>query len=139
MILFLIAALVGLVAIPVILDFLPDYAGGAVDLARWPAMLVLLAVVLACIYRFGPSRSEPRWRWLSWGNLFAAAGWLVASALFSWYAANFGNFNKTYGSLGAVIGFMMWMWLSVIVILIGAKLNAETEPRPAPKPGPAER
>jgi len=53
--------------------------------------------------------------------------WLAASALFSWYAANFGSFNKTYGSLGAVIGFMTWIWLSVIVILIGAKLNAETE------------
>jgi membrane protein len=53
--------------------------------------------------------------------------WLAASALFSWYAANFGSFNKTYGSLGAVIGFMTWVWLSVIVILIGARLNAETE------------
>jgi membrane protein len=53
--------------------------------------------------------------------------WLAASALFSWYAANFGSFNKTYGSLGAVIGFMTWIWLSVIVVLIGAKLNAEAE------------
>jgi membrane protein len=53
--------------------------------------------------------------------------WLAASALFSWYAANFGSFNKTYGSLGAVIGFMTWIWLSVIVVLIGAKMNAETE------------
>ena len=53
--------------------------------------------------------------------------WLAASVLFSWYAANFGNFNKTYGSLGAVIGFMTWMWLSIIVVLVGAKLNAELE------------
>ena len=53
--------------------------------------------------------------------------WLVSSALFSWYVANFGSFNKTYGSLGAIIGFMMWMWLSIIVILVGAKLNAEIE------------
>ena len=79
------------------------------------------------IYRYGPSRREPRWRWVTWGSGFAAVLWLAASALFSWYAANFGSFNKTYGSLGAVIGFMTWMWLSVIVILIGAKLNAETE------------
>lgn len=57
----------------------------------------------------------------------AVLGWIVASALFSWYATNFGSFNKTYGSLGAVIGFMMWMWLSVIVVLIGGKLNAEIE------------
>jgi len=53
--------------------------------------------------------------------------WLVASAIFSWYAANFGTFNKTYGSLGAVVGFMLWMWLSTIVVLLGGKLNAETE------------
>ncbi|HEX5318189.1 MAG TPA: YihY/virulence factor BrkB family protein, partial [Stellaceae bacterium] len=68
-------------------------------------------------------------------SAFAALGWLAASALFSWYASNFGSFNKTYGSLGAVIGFMMWMWISVIVILVGAKLNAETE-RQTPRSGP---
>ena len=73
------------------------------------------------------SRREPRLRWVTWGSAFAAVAWLAASALFSWYAANFGSFNKTYGSLGAVIGFMTWIWLSVIVVLIGAKLNAETE------------
>ena len=61
------------------------------------------------------------------GSGFAAVVWLAASALFSWYAANFGSFNKTYGSLGAVIGFMTWIWLSVIVVLVGAKLNAEIE------------
>jgi membrane protein len=59
--------------------------------------------------------------------VLAAVAWLAGSALFSWYAGNFGSFNKTYGSLGAVIGFMTWMWLSIIVILIGGKLNAETE------------
>jgi membrane protein len=62
-----------------------------------------------------------RWRWISWGSAFAALAWLARSALFSWYAA------KTYGSLGAVIGFITWMWLSMIVILIGGKPNAEIE------------
>jgi membrane protein len=66
-------------------------------------------------------------KWITWGSAFAAIGWLAASALFSWYAANCGSFNKTYGSLGAVIGFMTWVWLSIIVVLIGAKLNAEIE------------
>src|SRR5947208_13145651 len=61
------------------------------------------------------------------GGVFAAVAWLAASALFSWYVANFGSYNKTYGSLGAIIGFMTWMWLSIIVVLIGAKLNAEME------------
>jgi membrane protein len=53
--------------------------------------------------------------------------WLAASILFSWYAANFGSYNKTYGSLGAIVGFMVWIWLSVIVVLIGAEIDAEME------------
>jgi membrane protein len=64
---------------------------------------------------------------VSWGGAFAAIAWLAVSLLFSWYAANLGNFNGTYGSLGAAIGFMLWMWLSSIVLLIGAELNAELE------------
>ena len=75
----------------------------------------------------GPSRDEPKWRWITWGSTFAALAWLGFSAIFSFYAAHFGSFNKAYGSLGAIIGFMTWMWLSVAVILLGAKLNAETE------------
>jgi membrane protein len=90
---------------------------------------MLVAFGLALIYRFSPSRTEPRWQSISWGSAFAAILWLAASALFSWYAANFGNFNKTYGSLGAIIGFMTWMWLSIIVVLVDAKLNAECSVR----------
>jgi membrane protein len=86
-----------------------------------------LTFVLAVIYRCGPSREQAKWRWISWGSAFAAFAWLVLSILFSWYAENFGNFNRTYGSLGAVIGFMTWIWLSAIVILIGAELDAEME------------
>jgi membrane protein len=77
----------------------------------------------------GPRRIQRRWQSITRGSAFAAILWLVASALFSWYAANFGNFNKTYGSLGAIVGFMTWMWLSIIVVLVGAKLNAEVEHR----------
>jgi membrane protein len=127
MIAFLLMALACIVAIPVALDYLPSFIGGIIDIVRWPVMLVCVAVALAFIYRYGPSRTEPRWRWITWGSTFAALAWLAASALFSWYAASFGSFNKTYGSLGAVIGFMTWMWISMIVILVGAKLNAEAE------------
>ncbi|MBV9824632.1 MAG: YihY/virulence factor BrkB family protein [Alphaproteobacteria bacterium] len=127
MIFFLIIAITCVVAVPVVLAFFPGFVATLVNYARWPAMLVLVALVFACVYRFGPNRATPRWRWISWGSVFAAFAWLAASALFSWYASSFGSFNKTYGSLGAVIGFMTWMWLSVIVILIGGKLNAETE------------
>ena len=124
---FLLLALAALIALPAVLDYLPASVAELLDYARWPVLLVVVAAALALIYRYGPSRAEPRWRWISWGSIFAALGWIVASALFSWYATNFGSFNKTYGSLGAVIGFMMWMWLSVIVVLIGGRLNAEIE------------
>jgi membrane protein len=101
--------------------------GMLLKLARWPILLLLVGSALTLIYRYGPSRIEPRWRWITRGSACAAVAWLAASALFSWYAANFGSFNKTYGSLGAVIGFMTWIWLSTIVVLVGGKLNAEIE------------
>ena len=126
---FLLIALAGVVALPMILNYLPlpGVTGLLLESARWPILLVLVAFGLTLIYRYGPSRTEPRWQWITWGGAFAAITWLAASALFSWYAANFGTFNKTYGSLGAIVGFMMWMWLSIIVVLVGAKLNAEIE------------
>jgi membrane protein len=126
---FLLIALACVVAFPVMLNHVPapGVTGQLLNIARWPVLLVLVALGLTLIYRYGPSRTEPRWEWITWGSAFAAVIWLAASALFSWYAANFGTFNKTYGSLGAIIGFMTWMWLSIIVVLAGAKLNAEIE------------
>ena len=127
MIAFLLVALICLVALPAVLSLMPGFVGTILSYARWPVLLVLVILALGFIFRYGPSRTEPKWRWVSWGSVFAAIGWLALSGLFTWYVAHFGSFNKTYGSLGAVIGFMMWIWLSVIVILVGAKLNAETE------------
>src|SRR5436305_2667442 len=124
---FVLVAIACIVVLPVVLNYLPGFMGLILNIVRWPVMLVLVAVALAFIYRYGPSRDEPKWRWITWGSTFAALAWLGFSAIFSFYAAHFGSFNKTYGSLGAVIGFMTWMWLSVAVILLGAKLNAETE------------
>jgi len=94
---------------------------------RWPLLLFVVSFAIALIYRFGPSREKAQWRWLTPGSVFAAVAWLAASLLFSWYAQNSGSYNKTYGSLGAAIGFMTWLWISTIVILVGAKLNAEME------------
>jgi membrane protein len=102
-------------------------SGALIGSVRWPVVLVLVITGLAAVYRYGPSRREARWQWLSVGSVGAAAAWLVASVLFSWYIANFGNYNVTYGSLGAAIGMMMWMWISAIVVLLGAEFNAETE------------
>jgi membrane protein len=126
---FLLIAFASVVALPVMLSHLPapGVIGQLLSIARWPILLVLVALWLTLVYWFGPSRTEPHWSWITWGSAIAAVIWLAASALFSWYAANFGSFNKTYGSLGAIVGFMTWMWLSIIVVLIGAKLNAEIE------------
>jgi membrane protein len=98
-----------------------------VQYGRWPVLLALVIVSLAFIYRFGPSRREPRWQWLSVGSGFAAVAWLGSSALLSWYLAGFAHYDATYGSLGTAIGMMMWMWISSIVILFGAQLNSEIE------------
>jgi membrane protein len=118
-----------MVALPPALDALGlrQTVQTTVAALRWPILFVLVALAVSVVYRYGPSRDEPRWRWVSWGGVFAAVGWLIVSALFSWYAANLGKFNETYGSLGAAVGFMLWMWLSSIVLLVGAELNAEME------------
>jgi membrane protein len=89
--------------------------------------LAFTLFLLAVLYRYGPSRTRPRWRWITWGSAFAAVMWLAASVLFSWFVENFGSYNKTYGSLGAIVGFMTWIWISIIVVLIGAKFDAEME------------
>jgi membrane protein len=128
-IIFALVAIGVMVVVPIVLNFIG--LGGAtemvVKLARWPALLIVVSVALAVLYRYGPSREKPQWRWITWGSAVAAVSWLVVSILFSWYAENFGSYNKTYGSLGAIIAFMFWIWLSIIVVLIGAELNAETE------------
>jgi membrane protein len=117
------------VAFPLALDHigLPPKTQIIVSLARWPLLFVILVIALGVLYRFGPSRRPARWEWLSVGTLAAALLWIVGSALFSWYLSNFGNYSATYGSLGAVIGLMMWMWMSAIIVLWGAELNSEIE------------
>ena len=126
---FILSALAAVVVIPIILEYLglSNAADLLIRIARWPAMFLALAIGLSFIDRFGPSREAPRWRWITWGSAAATIMWIVASALFSFYAANFGTFNETYGSLGAAIGFMTWLWISAIAILLGAELNAEME------------
>ena len=102
---FVLIALACVVALPVIVNYLSLLGVPSLLLktAPWPTLLVLVALGLTLIYRYGPSRTEAQWQWVTWGSAFAAIAWLAASALFSWYAANFGSFNKTYGSLGAII------------------------------------
>jgi membrane protein len=126
---FVLAALGSIVIVPAILGYigLSDAGDLLLRIGRWPAMYLVIALALAVIYRYGPSREAAKWRWITWGSAIAALLWLGVSGLFSWYAANFGKFNETYGSLGAVIGFMTWLWISAIVILLGAEIDAEME------------
>jgi len=98
-----------------------------ISLARWPLLLLLLLLALGILYRFGPSRNQAKWQWLSVGSATATFLWIAGSALLSWYLSNFGNYSATYGSLGAVIALMMWMWMSAIIVLFGAELNSEIE------------
>jgi membrane protein len=129
MLVFAVIALAAIVVLPHLLQSvgLGQVGQWAVTIGKWPVLLALVIFVFACLYRFGPSRDAPKWRWITWGSAIAAIIWLVASILFSWYAANFGSYNKTYGSLGAVIGFMTWMWISATVFILGGVLNAELE------------
>jgi len=128
-IVFLLAAMASVVVVPLVLNNLPlgSQAAPLVVIARWPLMFVAIMLALSVVYRFGANRDNAQWRWITWGSAFASIFWVAASLLFSWYAANFGSYNKTYGSLGAVIGFMTWMWLSTIVVLIGAEIDAVME------------
>jgi membrane protein len=117
------------VAFPLALDHLGLAAEGKliIALARWPLLFATVLAALAVLYRYGPSRRSPRWQWLSVGAVTAALLWICGSALLSWYLSNFGNYNATYGSLGAAIGLMMWMWMSAIIVLLGAEVNSEIE------------
>lgn len=101
--------------------------GWLVALLPWPVILVLGGLALAVLYRFGPSREPAQWRWVTPGSALATIGLIVASIALSFYFANFANYNETYGSLGAVIGLMVWFWVSAMVVLIGAEVNAELE------------
>jgi membrane protein len=97
------------------------------SLARWPVLLLVVVFGLSLVYRYGPSRDKAEWKWVTPGGIIAAVLWLAVSMLFSWYVANFGSYNETYGSLGAVIGFITWIWISSTVVLLGAEVNAEME------------
>jgi len=125
----MIAALGLIVVVPVVLGFLGlgSVVNALVSLLRWPILFVGALLVLAALYRYAPSRAAPRWRWVSWGAGLATVVWVVGSIAFSVYVGNFGSYNETYGSIGAVIILLMWFWLSAFIVLAGAELNAEME------------
>ena len=129
---------------------LSDVVGEAVGLegvvkwvwwtAQWPILLVGLIAAFAAILYFGPNVDHPRWQFLSFGAVLAVVVWLLASAAFAFYVSKFGSYNKTWGSLAAVIIMLTWLWLSGLALLIGAEINAEAErSRELRRGEPAER
>jgi membrane protein len=95
------------------------------DIAKWPVLILIVSLMFSLLYWASPNVRHPKFHWVTPGGVLAVLLWLVASAAFAIYVANFGSYNKTYGSLGGVIVFLMWLWLSNVVILLGAEFNAE--------------
>jgi membrane protein len=115
--------------VPAILSFLwlDRWEEQLARFARWPVILAVVGAGITLLYHYGPSRERAKFQWLSWGAVFSTFLWLGASMLFSYYLENFANYNVTYGTLGALIGFMVWLWISTIIVIVGAMLNAELE------------
>lgn len=103
---------------------IPDSVAGTMLLLRWPLLLATAVIGLQMIYHFAPNHLHHRWRWISWGSVVATLFWLGGSSLFSLFVSNFGNYNETYGSLGAVAVLLLWFWLNALTILFGAEVNA---------------
>jgi membrane protein len=97
------------------------------NVGKWPLMLIVVGAILTILFYATPNVRQPRWVWLSPGTVFALVVWAAASAAFAVYVGNFGSYNATFGSLGAVVVFLVWLWLTNCAILLGGELNAELE------------
>ena len=97
------------------------------DVAKWPVLALIVVLILAVLYYAGPNVRQPGFRWVTPGGVVAVVLWIVASAAFAFYVANFSSYNKTYGAIASVVIFLVWLWITNIVILLGAELNAEIE------------
>ncbi|MEV7041487.1 YihY/virulence factor BrkB family protein [Amycolatopsis sp. NPDC051061] len=95
------------------------------EIAKWPVIALLVSLAFALLYWVGPNVRQPGFKWLTPGGLVAVVLWVLASAGFALYVANFGSYNKTYGSLAGVIVFLVWLWISNVAILLGAEVDAE--------------
>ena len=119
-------ALTAVAVVPIAIDYLP--LDGALRswlaYSRWPILGLFILLALDVVYRFGPSRSHPRWHLISVGTVFAGVFWIVASWAFSLYVTRFGSYDSTYGSLGAVIVLLLWFWISALIVLLGATIDS---------------
>jgi membrane protein len=97
------------------------------DIAKWPVLLAVVMLMIAILYYAAPNVRQPGVRWVTPGGVLAVVTWIIASAGFAFFVANFSSYNKTYGSLAGVIVFLVWLWISNIAVLLGAEFNAEIE------------
>jgi membrane protein len=97
------------------------------NIAKWPVMALAVLVILAILYYAAPNAKLPGFKWISPGSVVALVVWIVASVGFAFYVANFGSYDKTYGTLGGVVTFLVWLWITNIAVLLGAEFNAELE------------
>ena len=126
---FVIIALTVIAAVPTVADLLgvEGWARTGLLLLRWVGLAIFVMAALALLFRYGPSRATARFRWLTPGAVAATVLWIVGSVAFSYYVQNFASYNKTFGSLGAVVVLLMWFYLTAFIICLGAELNAELE------------
>jgi membrane protein len=97
------------------------------SVAKWPVILAIVVVMVAVLYYATPNVKQPKFHWFTMGGFIALVVWVIASAGFAFYVANFSSYNKTYGSLAAVVVFLIWLWISNCAVLFGAEFNAEME------------
>jgi len=141
---FLIASIVLLIFGPQLGAYVANWVGLGVvfemvwNILRWPVILILVTIAIAAIYYFAPD-VEQQWKWLAPGSLFAVTLWTILSLGFSYYVNNFGSYDKTYGSIGAIIVMLTWMYASGFVVLVGGEINAEIEHASADGKNPGEK
>jgi membrane protein len=122
--------------LPTLAQLLPFHSSlrDLVPILGWPVALAFSLITLTALYRYGPNEQRS-WSWLSWGSILASILWLIGTLIFKWYVRNFGNFDRVYGNLGAIVGFLVWIWLSLVIVLFGAELNSQLENRDRRKSG----
>jgi membrane protein len=127
---FALVAIAATAGIAYLQHFLPDFSSAAILAAKaigYAALLLVAAISAGVLYRFGPSRENAKWRWITPGSLFAAAMWLLLTSLFGFYVTSLTDYSATYGSLGAVVALLTWLYLSAYAFVFGAELNSEIE------------
>lgn len=133
-IVFALLSLILFAVLPVAVDWLYPFSEGTklvVDVLRWPALTLLVALAIAGVYRFGPAHEESERPWGAWGIILTTIVWIGSSALFALYVSKVASYDASYGSLGAVVVLLLWLYIAAFIVLAGAELNAELESRMA--------